>query len=69
VLGGIAGARIAPLDVVPEIEARLMAFISALRAGSIAATPAADVQQYSRQHAAGQLADLLNVVCSREAVR
>lgn len=69
VLGGIAGARIAPLDVVPEIEARLMAFISALRTGSIAATPAADVQQYSRQHAAGQLADLLNVVCSREAAR
>lgn len=63
-LRGTAGSVIAPLDVVPVIEKKFMEFVRALRTGNMHATTISDAQRYSRQHAAKQLAELLNRISS-----
>lgn len=61
-LRSIGGAFITSLDVVPQIEAQLMAFIHALRTEGVPTAHAPDVQQYSRQRTTRRLAELLDIV-------
>lgn len=62
VLREAGGGTIAPLDDASVIAQRFAAFIDAVRAHGTAAPVQRDVQRYSREHAAGLLAEILNDV-------
>ncbi|MHB8426019.1 MAG: glycosyltransferase [Gammaproteobacteria bacterium] len=64
VLRDTGGAEIVPLDDVPVIEKQLGEFIRALREGRALKADIDRVQQFSRRHGAGVLAELFDRVAS-----
>lgn len=64
-LRDVGGAIIAPLDAVPVIEAKFLEFLRAVLGGGMR-TSAQEVQRYSRNRTARQLASLLSRVADGE---
>lgn len=69
VLRKAGGAMIAPLDNPSAIERQFLTFVNAVSANDVLFSVTRDVQQYSREHAAKLLADLLNAVSQVRAAR
>lgn len=68
VLRDIGNAITTPMDDRRMIMDRLLEFMRGIREGAFVQTPERDVAQYSRRHATGQLAALLNEVSGGAAL-